>query len=149
MKTSDRGLGLIRASEGLRLDAYRDVRGVLTIGYGSTLGVRAGDRIDAAEAERRLRQQDLPRFEAGVAVVVRVPLTQGQFDALVSFAYNLGVGALAGSTLLRKLNAGDAAGAGAEFPKWCHAGSEVLPGLVTRRAKERALFEGVGEGVVA
>jgi lysozyme len=71
-----------------------------------------------------------------------VSLNQGQYDALVDFTYNLGPAALQGSTLLRKLNAGDYAGAAAEFPKWCHAGRAVLPGLVTRRARERAMFEG-------
>jgi lysozyme len=143
MSVSEAGLELIRACEGFRPDAYRDAVGVWTIGYGHTGNVRAGDRITREQGEALLR------LDAGCAVeavgrIVTVPLRQGQVDALVSFVFNLGEGALAGSTLLRKLNAGDAAGAAAEFPKWCHAGNAVLPGLVTRRARERALFEGEG-----
>lgn len=146
MKMSADGVALLQASEGCRLTCYRDARGVPTIGWGSTLGLGAADvgvkTIAQGEADALLHDQDLPRYEAGVAAVVKVPLNQKQADALIDFAYNLGVGALAGSTLLRKLNAGDVAGASAEFPKWCHAGTEVLPGLVRRRARERALFDG-------
>ena len=141
MNLSDRGLQLIKESEGLRLSAYRDCVGVWTIGYGHTAGVPAGMTCDEATAAAWLRE-DVAGAEAAVHRLATVPLRQGQFDALVSFTFNLGQGALASSTLLRKLNAGDCAGAAAEFPKWCHAGREVPPGLVTRRARERALFEG-------
>jgi lysozyme len=145
MKTSDAGVALIRDCEGCRLAAYRDAVGVWTIGYGDTQEVTPGLTITREEAERRLSAR-LAEVEAAVAALVRVALTQGQFDALVSFAYNLGAGALARSTLLARLNDGDTAGAAAEFGRWVHAGAEVLPGLVTRRARERALFEGGNHG---
>jgi len=105
--------------------------------------VRAGDRITPEQGESLLHA-DAGCAADAVARAAVVPLTQGQFDALVSFTFNLGAPALEGSSLLRKLNAGDVVGAAAEFPKWCHAGNAVLPGLVTRRARERALFEGDG-----
>lgn len=143
MRISDAGLALIRECEGFRSDAYRDAVGVWTIGYGHTGGVRAGDRITPEQGESLLRA-DAGCAADAVARATVVPLTQGQFDALVSLTFNLGAPALEGSTLLRKLNAGDVAGAAAEFPKWCHAGNAVLPGLVARRARERALFEGDG-----
>ena len=145
MKTSEAGVALIRDCEGCRLVAYRDPVGVWTIGYGDTHEVTPGLAITREEAERRLALR-LGEVEAAVAALVRVVPTQGQFDALVSFAYNLGAASLARSTLLRKFNAGDPAGAAAEFGKWVHAGADVLPGLVTRRARERALFEGEGHG---
>ena len=140
------GVALLQASEGCRLTCYADPAGVPTIGWGSTLGLLQSDvgikTITQDDADRLLIEVDLPRYETGVAAIVKVPLTDGQADALIDFAYNLGVGALAGSTLLRKWNAGDHVGASAEFPKWVHAGNTVLPGLVTRRARERRLFDG-------
>jgi lysozyme len=145
MEISSKGLALIESFEGLRLTAYRDSVGVWTIGYGHTANVRPDERITEAEAEAFLRR-DAEGAEQAVSQLVAVPLTQGQFDALVDFVFNLGRAALAGSTLLRLLNDGDHAGAAAEFPKWCHAGGAVLPGLVARRAKERALFEGENDG---
>jgi lysozyme len=139
---SDTALRLIQDCEGCVLRPYRDTVGVWTDGYGNTYGVvPGGPPIGQAKADADL-MRNLAGAEADVARLVKVALTQGQFDALVSFTFNLGAGALGGSTLLRRLNAGDAAGAAAEFGKWVHAGGEVLPGLVTRRAKERALFEG-------
>lgn len=141
MKISDAGLKLLKDSEGCELKAYRDAAGVLTIGYGDTGDVVEGQTITMAEAEARLASR-LPYFERSVEGMVKVPLSQGQFDALMDFVYNLGSEALRASTLLRKLNAGDYAGAAAEFPRWIHAGSKVLPGLVKRRALERAMFEG-------
>lgn len=141
MRLSEAGLALIRECEGFRADAYRDAAGVWTIGYGHTGGVRPGDRVTPEEAASLLRA-DAAIAEAAVARAVGVPLSQGQFDALVSFTFNLGAPALEASTLLRRLNAGNVPGAAAEFARWCHAGRAVLPGLVTRRARERALFEG-------
>ena len=143
MSVSDAGLALIRDCEGFRSEAYRDAVGVWTIGYGHTHGVRAGDRITREQGEALLRLDAGCAAEA-VCRAVTVPLRQGQVDALVSLVFNLGAAAFEGSTLLRKLNAGDVAGAAAEFPKWCHAGSAVLPGLVARRGRERAMFEGEG-----
>jgi len=136
---SDAGVDLIKGFEGLRLSAYQDSADVWTIGYGHTAGVQPGDRISTAEAERLLRQ-DTAWAQDAVRSLVKVPLSQNQFDALTSFTFNLGAEALEQSTLLRKLNAGDMAGAQAEFGRWVHADGEVLPGLVRRRAAEGELF---------
>lgn len=144
MKTSPKGIALIKESEGLRLKAYPDPgTGGLpwTIGYGSTLGVTRTMVITAEQAEQMLAV-DLVRFERAVERLVEVPINQGQFDALVSFAYNVGEGNFAKSTLLRKLNAGDSQGAADQFGRWVNAGGKVLQGLVKRRAAERALFLG-------
>jgi len=139
MRTSQRGLSLIKSFEGLRLLAYRDAVGVWTIGYGATRGVKAGMSITKEQAERMLLN-DVQRFEPEVERLVQVPLSANQWDALVSFTYNLGAANLESSTLLRKLNAGDYAGAAEQFPRWNNAGGKVLPGLVRRREAERALF---------
>ncbi|CAI0741879.1 Phage-related lysozyme (muraminidase) [Serratia marcescens] len=144
MKISDDGMALIQRFEGLRLQAYQDSVGVWTIGYGWTQPVAgrkvgAGMAIDAATAERLL-VCGVAQFEQGVERLVTVTITQGQFDALVSFAYNLGLRALEKSTLLRRLNAGDRQGAADQFGRWVNAGGVRLDGLVARRAAERALF---------
>ena len=142
MKTSPKGIALFKSAEGLRLKTYPDPgTGGLpwTIGYGSTSGVTRNMVITEAQAEQMLAA-DLVRFERIVERAVRVPVTQGQFDALVSFTYNVGEGNFTKSTLLRKLNAGDAAGAAEQFTRWVNAGGKVLPGLVKRRVAERALF---------
>ena len=144
MKTSDRGVALIKAHEGLRLTAYTDPVGVWTIGYGHTTAagppkVERGMKITDAGADAILRQ-DLAKFEGYVSSAVKVPLNQNEFDALVSFTFNLGPGNLRSSTLLKKLNAGDRAGAADEFLKWTKAGGKTLPGLVKRREAERSLF---------
>jgi lysozyme len=137
-----KGLALIKSSEGLHLKAYRCPAGVLTIGYGSTgAHVKMGMKISAAEADALLRR-DLERFERGVSEIGG-DMTPGQFSALVSFAFNLGLGNLKGSTLLRLHLAGDHAGAAAQFAKWNKAAGEVLPGLVKRRAAEAALYRGI------
>ena len=145
MKTSPKGIALIKSAEGLRLKAYPDPgTGGLpwTIGYGSTSGVTRNMVITEAQAEQMLAA-DLVRFERIVERAVQVPLNQDQFDALVSFTYNVGEGNFTKSTLLRKLNAGDTAGAAEQFSRWVHAGGKVLSGLVKRRAAERALFLGI------
>ncbi len=145
MKTSPKGVALIKSAEGLRLKAYPDpgTGGVpWTIGYGSTSGVTRNMVITEAQAEQML-SEDLVRFERIVDRLVRVPVNQGQFDALVSFTYNVGEGNFTKSTLLRKLNAGDAAGAAEQFSRWVNAGGKVLLGLVKRRAAERSLFLGI------
>jgi lysozyme len=139
MELSRNGLELIQRHEGLRLKAYRCPADVPTIGYGSTLGVQMGDEITKAQAIELL-MADIERFEDAVRRHVNVPLTQHQFDALVSFAFNVGVGAFQRSTLLRKLNAGDYRGAADELPRWSKGGGKVLAGLVRRREDERALF---------
>lgn len=153
MRTSPAGRAFIGRHEGLRLSAYRDAAGVWTIGYGHTAAAGppapvSGMTITAPEADAILGR-DLARFEAAVSRLVTVALAQGEFDALVSFTFNVGEGALARSTLLRKLNAGDRAGAAAEFGRWNKAGGRVLAGLTRRRAEERAMFAGAGRPGVA
>lgn len=140
MKTSDRGVDLIKSFEGFRALAYQDSVGVWTIGWGHTAGVTEHDRVSEEMATDMLRD-DLSWSEAAVTENVKVALNQNQFDALVSFTFNLGQGALAGSTLLRLLNDGDYAGAAGQFGQWVNAGGQELAGLVRRRAAERELFE--------
>jgi GH24 family phage-related lysozyme (muramidase) len=138
-KINQAGLDLIKEFEGLRLDAYICPAGVPTIGYGTTKGVKLGDRITTVQAEALLKR-DLENFEAAVRSLVKVPLNSNQFSALVSFAYNVGVGALQQSTLLKRLNQGDYQGAAQEFLRWNKAGGQALPGLTRRRQVERSLF---------
>ncbi|MGX5010939.1 lysozyme [Enterobacter asburiae] len=144
MQTSEKGIALIKQFEGCKLTAYQDSVGVWTIGYGWTQPVdgkpiRAGMTIKQETAERLLKT-GLVSYESDVSRLVKVGLTQGQFDALVSFTYNLGARSLSTSTFLRKLNAGDYAGAADEFLRWNKAGGKVLNGLTCRREAERALF---------
>ncbi|WP_208952189.1 lysozyme [Rahnella sp. ChDrAdgB13] len=144
MQTSQKGLELIKHFEGCELTAYQDSVGVWTIGYGWTqpvngVPVGAGMTITQSVADELL-VTGVVQYEQGVSRLVAVPLNQNQFDALVDFAYNLGVSALAGSTLLKKLNAGDYVGAADEFLRWNKAGGKVLSGLTRRRAAERELF---------
>lgn len=145
MKISQAGIELIKRFEGCRLEAYQDSVGVWTIGYGSTYWpdgrrVKQGDRLASeVEAEQLLRDA-LKTYEAGVNRLVKVHITQNQFDALVSFTYNLGVGALEKSTLIRKLNHIDIIPVANEFSRWTKAGGKELEGLRRRRAAERELF---------
>ena len=141
MHISEKGLAMIRQAEGLRLSAYKCPAGIPTIGYGHTAGVKMGQVIDKAEAESLLLG-DVASFELAVLGMVKVPLTQGQFDALVSFAYNLGPANLESSTLMRLLNAGLYADAANQFCRWNKAAGKVLPGLTARRTAEKSLFEG-------
>jgi lysozyme len=144
MFTNQAGVELIKEFEGLRLRAYLCPAGVATIGYGTTVyptgyKVQMGDQCTAEQAEEYLRS-DLRDFERDVERMVLVPLNTNQFAALVSFAYNLGAEALRKSTLLRLLNAHNYAGAADQFARWTYAAGKQLPGLVRRRAAERALF---------
>lgn len=144
MQTSEKGIALIKEFEGCELTAYQDSVGVWTIGYGWTQPVdgkpiRAGMTIKQETAERLLKA-GLVSYENDVSRLVKVRLKQWEFDALVSFTYNLGARSLSTSTLLRKLNAGDYAGAADEFLRWNKAGGKVLNGLTRRREAERALF---------
>lgn len=142
---SPAGLALIKRFEGLRLTPYRDPAGHLTIGYGHRVqpGERFGAGFNEADAAALLAA-DLRTAEAAVARLAKVRLTTGQRDALISFVFNLGAARLAGSTLLRKLNAGDVLGAALEFVRWIHAGPagnpRPLKGLLRRRLAEAALF---------
>lgn len=142
MKTSQKGLELIKESEGFRAEAYPDpaTGGIpWTIGFGTTVGVRKGMVVSLDQANKMLAQ-DLAKFEAGVNKLAPVT-TQGQFDALVSFAYNLGLGNLQSSTLLKKHNSGDYAGAALEFSRWNKAAGKVMAGLTARRAREAELYK--------
>lgn len=140
MLPSEDAIKLIKASEGCRLTAYRDSVGVLTIGYGSTGGIKEGQTITQKQADNMLID-DMDAAAEGVTKLVKVALTQGQFDALTSFVFNLGEGRLRDSTLLRLLNQGKYGEAANQFKFWVMAGGKPLAGLVKRRAAERALFE--------
>lgn len=140
MQTSEKGLDLIRKYEGLRLVAYVCPGGKLTIGYGHTgPDVTTGKKIDEEEADALLLK-DVQHFENAINGMVSVPISQGMFDALISFSFNLGAGSLKSSTLLKKLNADDRKGAADEFLKWNKAKGKVLAGLAARRESERELF---------
>lgn len=134
-------LDALRLFEGFSSRAYVDAAGVLTIGYGHALpaGASYPNGISEAHAERLLRGDALTAARA-VADLVTVPLTGNEFDALLSFTFNLGRSRLASSTLLRKLNASDYTGAAAEFERWVYADGRKLGGLVERRRWERAHF---------
>lgn len=132
---------LFASFEGYRERAYLDTGGVWTICAGSTRGVYEGMIASPAECAERL-DADVRAAAIGIASCVRVPITGGQFDALVSFAGNVGVGAACGSTLVRKLNAGDCVGAAAEFDRWVYDNGKVVGHLKnTRRPAERRVFE--------
>jgi lysozyme len=140
VKVNNAGLELIKKYEGLRLKVYTCPAGILTVGYGHTgPDVRSGQTITPEKAAELLAA-DVEKFERGVAGLLRRAVTENQFSALVSFAYNLGLGNLGKSTLLKKLNDGDFTGAAAEFGKWNKAAGRVLPGLTARREAERTLF---------
>lgn len=133
------GLALVKAQEGLRLQAYPDEGGVWTIGYGHTRAVEPGDAISGAQAEMLL-DVDLAEAERAVSALVKVPLTDNQFAALVDFVFNEGAGAFAGSTLLKKLNEGGYALVPACLKSWIFDSGRVVPGLVKRRAAEAMLW---------
>ena len=145
MRTSQKGLELIKRFEGLLLEAYLDAVGIWTIGYGHTSQAGAprvvpGMVITEPRAEDILRN-DLRKFEYDVESLVDVHLTQHQFDALVSLTFNIGPTNLAGSTLLKRLNEGDYQAARKEFAKWRKAGGVILRGLERRRAAEQDLWD--------
>ncbi len=141
MKLSKAGMDLIRRSEGFRSSIYTDVAGFQTIGYGHK--VRPGEvfpaAIDEAEATALLTT-DVGNAEKTVARLVRVEVTQGQFDALVDFCFNLGSGHLAASTLLYELNVGHYADAAVQLLAWDHAAGKVNEGLKARREAEYRLW---------
>jgi len=132
------GLDIIKESEGLRLQAYNS-GGQWLIGYGHSRDVKAGMTITEAEAERLLRQ-DVRAFEDGVKSNVTVPMNENQFSAMVSLAYNLGVGGFARTEVVTKINQRDYKGAADAFLKYNKAGGVVNEHLKQRRAKERTLF---------
>jgi lysozyme len=145
MKLSKTGAALIKKYEGCELKAYKCPAGIWTIGWGHTGNVKQGQTITQVQADA-LFDKDIQRFVDGVNKLVKVELNENQFSALVSFAYNCGIGALQKSTLLEYVNKKQFDKAGAEFDKWNKARNpktkqlEVLPGLAKRRDEEQALF---------
>lgn len=145
MKINDKGIALLKGFEGLRLKVYLCSAGIATVGYGATtysngMKVQMTDPpITVAAAEELLRYH-LGKFEQGVEALLDVPVNENQFSALVSFAYNIGLGALGKSTLIQLVNKGDMAGTAEQFLVWCKANGQVIPGLLKRRKAERALF---------
>lgn len=138
------GLAILQYFESCRLEAYWDADGkVWTIGWGDTgPDVVKGLRITQAEADQRLQRRLAREFVPGVLKALTRPASQAQLDAMVDLAYNIGVSAFQGSTLVRLFNAGDQAGAAEQFPRWNKSGSKVLLGLRRRRAADRARFLG-------
>lgn len=138
MQVSEKGLKLTEDSEGCRLRAYLDTGGVWTIGYGHTEKVRPNDTIDLATAVTLLKH-DI-EYASSVVNAYALPCTQGQFDALVDFVFNVGPTQFLKSSLLRYHKAGQYDKAAAEFPKWKYDNGRVIKGLVKRRAAEAALY---------
>ncbi|EDV3146869.1 lysozyme [Salmonella enterica] len=139
MKTSDNGRAFIRAREGVKLAAYQDGGGVWTIGYGHTRGVKQGQVINHEQADEFL-DSDLRQVESCISERVTVALNQNQFDALVSFVFNVGRQAFSDSTLLKKLNEGNYRAAADQFTRWVYDNDKFVQGLYNRRVAERDLF---------
>ena len=156
MNVSDKAIKMIQHHEGVRQKPYRCPAKLWTVGVGHVLYPSQGklkiedrmgiellpedNRTFTMDEVNAILKSDLARFEKGVATYCPVALTQGQFDTLVSFAFNVGLGTLQRSTLRQKLNRGDKAGAAEELLKYCMAGGKILKGLQNRRIDERALF---------
>jgi lysozyme len=141
MKISQEGLSLIKKFEGCELEAYKCAAGVLTIGYGSTKDVKEGDTLTQEEADKLLLK-DVEVFETAVNDAVEVSMSQSQFDALVSWTFNLGSGSLNSSTMLKKLNNQEYDEVPSQIKRWNKAGGKVLQGLIRRREAEALLYEG-------
>ena len=139
MEISQEGIALIKKFEGCELEAYKCAAGVWTIGYGSTKGVKESDSITQEDADKLL-MDELKEYESYVNDFVEVDLEQNQFDALVSWVFNLGPANLKASTLLKVLNSKDYEGVPAQIKRWNKAGGKVLQGLVRRREAESLLF---------
>jgi lysozyme len=143
MQLSAEGLDLIKKSEGFRDRIYLDVAGFPTIGYGHLIRPHESFPNGITEAQATaILSSDVQDAIQSVARLVKVALTQGQFDALVDFCFNLGAGRLAGSTLLRELNVGDYQAAARQFLAWDHASGAVVAGLEARREAELKLWTG-------
>ena len=157
MKVSQKCIQQIKIDEGVRSKPYQCPALLWTVGVGhvidpnhakvpmadrKALPIPAGwDRVLSAEEIDDILRKDLARFEAGVLRLIKVPLTQGQFDALVSFSFNVGLGNLQNSTLRMKVNRSEFEAAAEQFLVWTKAGGRVLPGLVKRRTHEKEMFE--------
>ena len=145
MKTTLKGKKLIQYFEGFKTNSYLCTGNVWTIGWGSTkvngIPVKKGDKITLEQADKEFRDYITINIDPILNKLVKVPINQDQYNALASFLYNLGQGSLSRSTLLKKVNANDFAGAAAEFGKWVISGGKITPGLVRRRRSEKTLFE--------
>jgi|TARA_R100001463_G_scaffold31870_2_gene71677 lysozyme len=141
MNISQEGLSLIKKFEGCELEAYKCAAGVWTIGFGSIKGVKQGDTITQEEADNLLLHE-MDEYEGYINDAVNVDLNQNQFDALVSWVFNLGPSNLSSSTLLTKINNKDWDDVPAQIKRWNKAGGKVLQGLIRRREAEALLFEG-------
>lgn len=133
----------IATHEGYRSEAYKDAVGIPTIGFGETAGVKMGNKTTPERALVQLLESTEKHADT-IRQCIRVPLYQHEFDAYVSLAYNIGTGAFCKSTLVKKLNAKDYAGACEEIKRWNKAGGRVLPGLVKRREAEYRMCKGEG-----
>lgn len=146
MTPSSKCIDLIKQFEGFSSKAYPDTTGIYTIGFG-TIRYPNGNRVRLSDPECTVEQatewlqNDLKRFVIDLNNMLKVEVAQHQFDALCSLIYNIGPTNLKSSTLMKKLNKGDVAGASLEFLKWNKAGNIMVPGLVTRRFKEKELFD--------
>jgi len=140
---SQNGLHLTEQFESCRLEVYLDSKGVPTIGWGHTFGVNSATPPCTQEQADAWLLEDIHSAVGSVNRLVKISLTQDEFDSLTDLVYNIGIGNFAGSTMLRLLNAGDYAGASNEFEKWDHAGGVVVAGLLRRREAEKAEFNGV------
>ncbi len=146
MKISPRGLELIKDFEGFSSTSYLDVVNIPTIGWGNTFyengtKVKLGDQISKTDALKLLEVVANRDFADKIFPSIKVKVSQSQFDAMVSLAYNIGTGAFLKSTLLKKVNAGDFTGAGEEFLRWNKAGGKEVLGLTRRREREKQLFQ--------
>ena len=141
MNISQEGLGLIKKFEGCELEAYVCAAGVWTIGYGSTKGVKEGDKISQEEADKLLLHE-MDEYEGYITDNVTVDLKQNQFDSLVSWVFNLGPTNLKASTMLKVLNLGNFEGVPEQMKRWNKANGKTLDGLIRRREAEALLFEG-------
>ena len=141
MRTTAKGLALIKEFEGLRLEAYLCPAGVWTIGWGHTKGVKKGDRIDISTAEKYLRE-DIEEAERGIEKLVKVKLNDNQFSALVSFVFNFGETKFRSSTLLRVINTDPySPNVAVQFRRWVYAGGQISQGLIRHREAEVKLYQ--------
>ena len=140
MNISQEGLSLIKKFEGCELEAYQCAAGVWTIGYGSTKDVKEGDTLTQKEADNLLLHE-MQEYEGYIKELIKVPLKQNQFDALVSWVFNLGPANLKASTMLKFLNAGDYHLIPSQIKRWNKANGKVLEGLIRRREAEALMFE--------
>lgn len=139
MNISQKGIALIKRFEGCKLTAYQDIVGVWTIGFGFTKGVKAGDTMTMQECEHRL-SDELRAYEAAVLSATNNEVTQNQFDALVSLAWNIGIEGMRRSTVIKQHNLGNYETAAHAFGMWNKAGGMVVQGLINRRNAEAALY---------